>query len=134
MMKPNFETPASTFRQIVDRNITFVTPYFGDALKAWMSDYEYKAELRELAEKMYVIPKEEMGHPDRGYTAFIKKGALENGTHAIITSYISPIRHKWGVAHNHGRGWWKGEQFPMGWASGYFSSKQWHLNEEFLKN
>ena len=129
-MKPNFDTPATTFRQILDRNITLLTPYFGGATKAWLAESDVK-ELRELAETMYIIPKEKMGDQVRGYSALTKKWVLEDGTHTMLFSFPNPGRHKWGVTHNHGRGWWKGEQLPLGWASGYFSSKQWHLNEEF---
>ena len=125
MMKPNFESPVISVRQILDRNITlFMTP----------DDYAWKVlfkrsnipELREIAETM-IITKSLFE-----YQVATKHNLLSNGTHVMLRESVYPWELEWGREYNHGRGFYRGERlaakYPYG---GYLTSKNWHLNEEF---
>ena len=88
-------------------------------------------ELREIAETM-IIPKSQI----ELYNLF-QQGLLSNGTHTILISYMQKTVLDWGWEYNHGRGFYRGEtQTDISPYTGYLTSKNWHLNEEFknLKN
>ena len=124
-MKPNFEPPVRTLRQILDRNITlYMIP----------GDYGWKVlfvksdipELREIAKTM-IIPKSW-----DEFDNLTKHGLLSSGTHAQLTSYMISEELEWGREYNHYRGFYKGERLYNDYPyNGYFTSKNWHLNEEF---
>ena len=125
MMKPNFEPFVHTLRQILDRNITL---YLGPYEYGWkvMFSQSDNPELREIA-KTIIITKSWVE-----YANFTKHSLLSNGTHALLRSYMYNFELKLGREYNHGRGFYKGERLDfISPYAGYFTSKNWHLNEEF---
>ena len=132
MMKPNFESPAHTLRQILDRNITLYVEPGSYAYKVEFSRSDIP-ELREIAETM-IITKSWYEYDD-----LTKHGLLSSGTHVRMSAMLWTFEYPWGREYNNGRGFYRGEErrgdgfYPFG---GYLTSKNWHLNEEFtnLKN
>ena len=131
MMKPNFEPPAHTLRQILDRNLTlYMFPgTYGLKVSFARSDFP---EFREIAETMIITKSWDE------FDNLTKHGLLSNGTHTRLHSYVWDFEYLWGRQYNHGRGFYKGERLESSGLeySGFFTSKNWHLNEEFknLKN
>ena len=125
MMKPNFEPPVHTLRQILDRNITL---YMGPGFYGWKVNFARSdfPELREIAETMIITKSWEE------FDYITMHGLLSSGTHTGLFSFLFQYELEWGRKYNHGRGWYRGERlaskYPYG---GYFTSKNWHLNEEF---
>ena len=129
-MKPNFEPPVHTVRQILNRNITL---YMGPGSYAWKNFFSKSnfPELREVARTMIITKSWDE------YDTLTKHGLLSSGTHTQLTSYMYEFELEWGREYNHYRGFYKGERLYNDYPyNGYFTSKNWHLNEEFknLKN
>ena len=83
-------------------------------------------ELREIAKTM-IIPKSW-----DEFDNLTKYGLLSSGTHTQLFSHMSQIELVWGQEYNHDRGFYRGELMPGDYPyNGYFTSKNWHLNEEF---
>ena len=82
-------------------------------------------ELREIAETLIITKSW------REFDNLTKHGLFSNGTHTSLLPYWPLKYHRWGREFNHDRGFYKGEReksIPQ--YSGYFTSKNWHLNEE----
>ena len=100
---------------------------------AWKVDFARSdsPELREIAKTLVIAKTWDE------FDNLTKHGLLSSGTHTMLNSYLWGAEFEWGREYNHGRGFYRGERMetknPYG---GYFSSKNWHLNEEFknLKN
>ena len=61
-----------------------------------------------------------------------KHGLLSSGTHTMLNSYLWGAEFEWGREYNHGRGFYRGESLEIIYPyAGYFTSKNWYLNEEF---
>ena len=124
-MKPNFEPPVHTLRQILDRNLTlYMFPgTYGMKVMFARSDFP---EFREIAETMIITKSYEE------YDNLTKHGLLSNGTHGTLTSFMYEIELEWGREYNNYRGFYKGERLYNDYPyNGQFTSKNWHLNEEF---
>ena len=129
-MKPNFESPSHTLRQILDRNITL---YMNPDQYAWKVDFASSnfPELREISRTMIITKSWDE------FDNLTKYGLLSSGTHAQLCEYMVQIELDWGREYNDDRGFYRGELMPGDYPyNGYFTSKNWHLNEEFknLKN
>ena len=126
MMKPNFEPPAHTLRQILDRNITL---YMWPSAYAWKVDFARSdfPELREIAETMIIAKSWEE------YDNLTKHGLLSNGTHTGLLPYWYQWELEWGREYNHDRGFYRGEQMKNDYPyNGFFTNKTWFLNEESI--
>ena len=127
MMEPNFEPFVHTLRQILDRNLTL---YLGPGSYYWKVNFARSdfPELREIARTMIITKSWDE------FDNLTKHGLLSSGTHTVLLSYWYQYELEWGREYNHGRGFYRGEimlgDYPY---NGYFTSKNWHLNEE-LKN
>ena len=146
-MKPNFEPHVHTARDLVERDITLYENPFGEIWRQLLSQSDIP-EYRKIAESM-IIPESW----DQ-YDAMTKNEMLSRGTHAYMTSYLSPSYLDWakevdddqGVTivsteymtqkgeykYNHGRGYYRGEKVVLdGYTGqiGYLTNKKWHLNE-----
>ena len=99
----------------------------GPEAYAWKVDFSQSdnPELREIARTMIITKSWDE------FNNLTKHGLLGSGTHTRLESYLFQYELKWGREYNHGRGFYRGEimqgDYPY---NGYFSSKNWHLNEE----
>ena len=146
-MKPNFESHVHTARDLVERGIIL---YMWPGSQIWrqMLSQSDNLEYRKIAESMIITKSWDQ------FDAMTKNEMLSRGTHAYMTSYLSPSYLDWakevdddqGVTivsteymtqkgeykYNHGRGYYRGEmvvgKIPGG---GYLTNKKWHLNEVF---
>ena len=146
-MKPNFESHVHTARDLVERGIIL---YMWPGSQIWrqMLSQSDILEYRKIAESMIITKSWDQ------FDAMTKNEMLSRGTHAYMTSYLSPSYLDWakevdddqGVTivsteymtqkgeykYNHGRGYYRGEKvvgkIP---GSGYLTNKKWHLNEVF---
>ena len=147
-MKPNFESHVHTARDLVERGIIL---YMWPGSQIWrqMLSQSDNLEYRKIAESMIITKSWDQ------FDAMTKNEMLSRGTHAYMTSYLSPSYLDWakevdddqGVTivsteymtqkgeykYNYGRGYYRGERvvgkIPGG---GYLTHKQWHLNEVYL--
>ena len=129
-MKPNFEPPVHTMRHILDKNITLYMP---PGNHYWEVNFARSdnLELREIARTMIITKSWDE------FDNLTKYGLLSSGTHTQLFSHMSQIELVWGQEYNHDRGFYRGELMPGDYPyNGYFTSKNWHLNEEYknLKN
>ena len=147
-MKPNFASPVHTARDLVERGIIL---YMWPGSQIWrqMLSQSDNLEYRKIAESMIITKSWDQ------FDAMTKNEMLSRGTHAYMTSYLSPSYLDWakevdddqGVTivsteymtqkgeykYNHGRGYYRGEKvvgkIPGG---GYLTNKKWHLNEVYF--
>ena len=146
-MKPNFESPVHTARDLLERDITL---YMWPTAQLWkqMLSQSDNPEHRKIAESMIITKSWDQ------FDAMTKNEMLSRGTHAYMTSYLSPSYLDWakevdddqGVTivsteymtqkgeykYNHGRGYYRGEKVVLTGNTGlggYLTHKKWHLNE-----
>ena len=148
-MKPNFESPAHTARDLVERDITvFLLP--GSHIWRQLLSQSDIPEYRKIAESMIITKSYDQ------FDAMTKNEMLSRGTHAMMRPYLFPFELAWatevdddqGVTivsteyvtqkgeykYNHGRGYYKGEKLVFAGripGGGYLTHKKWHLNEVF---
>ena len=144
-MKPNFESPAHTASDLVERDITLYVTQVGYVWEQWLLKSS-REEYRKIGENMIITKSYEQ------YYSMTKNEMLSRGTHALMQPYLVPLELTWatevdddqGVTivsteyvtqkgeykYNHGRGYYRGEKvvgkIPGG---GYLTNKKWHLNE-----
>jgi len=117
ILRPNFEEPLDTAKQLVEKNITvFSIPghFIWKQFLLESSVIEYK-----ILEETYTIPNNWDNFSD-----IIEHDVMGAGTHALMISYLIPselamgrwYRSKEKIASNH----------PY---AGYLTNKKWHLNE-----
>ena len=124
-MKPNFDSPAHTIRQILDRNLTL---YMKPGKYAWKDKFVQSdvPELREIAKTMIITKSWDE------FDNLTMQGLLSSGTHTQLTSTPDSVELEFGKEYNHDRGFYRGEQVPGDYPyNGLLTSKNWHLNEEF---
>ena len=136
-MKPNFESPVHTARDLVERNITL---YMWPTAQLWkqMLSQSDNPEHRKIAETI-IIPESW----DQ-YYAMTRNEMLSQGTHAQMLPYMDPVELVWATEvepdqseykYNQGRGYYRGELVILAGVAnggGYLTNKKWHLNEVYL--
>ena len=87
-MKPNFESPVHTAKDLVERDITL---YMWPTAQLWkqMLSQSDIPEYRKIAESMIIS--ESVGQ----YNAMTKNEMLSRGTHAMMTSFMAPSQLAW---------------------------------------
>ena len=130
-MRPNFEDPLDTAKQLVDKNITlYYTPY-GQIwkqflLKSSVSEYNI------LGENL-IIPNDW----DHFYN-ITEHDVIGAGTHAQMVASLSPRELAIGENEeiNSGRGWYRSKEKVAGKYpyAGYLTNKKWHMNEVIIKS
>ena len=130
ILRPNFEEPLDTAKQLVERNITlYYQPGF-EGNKQWLLDSPI-LEYRILGENTIIA--DDSDHFNN-ITAHDVMGA---GTHAQRTYFVdSGTDLKLGEEyHPQGRGWYRSKETLSGINPyyGYLTSKKWHLNEVLSK-
>ena len=137
-MKPNFESPVHTARDILERDITVYMGISDHIWKQWLSQSDIP-EYRKIAESTMILKTSKNGDIHRAMT---RNELLSQGTHAQLRSYMEPNELAWTTEYDHyqenykynrGRGYYRGEmldgKIPGG---GYLTNKKWHLNEVCL--
>ena len=131
-MKPNFESPAHTASDLVERDITLFVTQVGYVWEQWLLKSS-REEYRKIGENMIITKSKAQ------YNEMTKNEMLNQGTHAQMRSYLNDYELELGTEfnnyhenykYNRGRGYYRGEMlsgiFPGG---GYLTNKKWHLNE-----
>ena len=125
ILRPEFEEPLDTAKQLVEQNITI---YREQGFVIW------KLFLQESSIPEYKILGENMILVD-GWDNFENMtihDVMGAGTHAQMTNNIYSYYRALGRRyHPEGRGWYRSKEkvagvYPYG---GYLSTKKWHLNE-----
>ena len=133
-MKPNFESPVHTARDLVERDITL---YHIPGAQVWrqMLSQSDIPEYRKIAETMIITKSWEQ------VFKMTKNELLSQGTHALMVSYLSSSTLAWATEFDHdkgkykrnsGRGYYRGEMLVLTGVipeTGYLTHKKWHLNE-----
>ena len=133
-MKPNFESPAHTARDLVERNITVYDVPNEENWKRWLSQSDIP-EHRKIGENLFITQSWDQ------FDKMTQNELLNEGTHAQLVSLLLPFELKWGTEYDHdqgrykrnsGRGYYRGETLVLNGTipySGYLTNKKWHLNE-----
>ena len=126
ILRPNFEEPLDTAKQLVEKNITlYVTP----GAEIW------KQFLLDSSIPEYKILGENITIPDDWdhYGYMTEHDVIGAGTHAQMKTSLGPKELSLGENKeiNSGRGWYRSKEkvagkYPYG---GYLTNKKWHLNE-----
>ena len=129
ILRPNFEEPLDTAKQLVEKNITIYIQAGLEDNKQWLLESPIP-EYRILGENAIITDNED--HFDN----ITKHDALGAGTHAQMTYYVNSEELYLGKKyHPEGRGWYRSKEKvsdrnPYG---GYYTNKKWHLNEVLSK-
>ena len=120
-MRPNFEEPLDTAKQLVEQNITlYMWPYA--CATGWKQVLleSQKPEYEILAKNM--ICTNDWDH----FEKISKYDVIGNGTHAQLTPYLEPYELDMGR-------WYRSkENVEVNPYFGFLSNKKWHLNEVTL--
>ena len=130
-MRPNFEDPLDTAKQLVEKNITL---YDGPGFQIW------KQFLLESSIPEYNILGQNYIITDDWYHFWnmSEHDVIGAGTHGYMGSYIGPRLLSMGENEeiNSGRGWYRSKERVAGDNpyTGYLTNKKWHLNEVIIKS
>ena len=134
-MKPNFESPVHTARDLVERDITLYSGPDSQNWRQFLSQHSIP-EYRKIAETMIITKSWNQ------LFAMTKYEMLIQGTHAMMTSYLTPVELSWArvvdhdqgltilnteyktlkgrYKYNHGRGYYVGELHNSSFPTGLF--------------
>ena len=117
ILRPNFEEPLDTAKQLVEKNITL---YDGPGYEIWKQFLLESAipEYNILGETSLIA--DDWDHFDK----ITEHDVMGAGTHAWMVGYLDPISLSMGR-------WYRSKEkvagrFPY---AGYLTNKKWHLNE-----
>ena len=134
-MKPNFESPVHTARDMVEKGITL---YMWPGTQIWRQRLSQSSipDYRRIGESMIITKSWDE------YDEMTLNEVLSQGTHAMMDSFLYPYVLDWGTEYDHdqgrykynsGRGFYRGEKVsgdnPM---TGYLTHKKWHFNEVIM--
>ena len=126
ILRPNFEEPLDTAKQLVEKNITlYFWPSF-DQRKQWLLESPIP-EYRILGENAIIA--DDWDH----YDNITKHDAMGAGTHAQMAYFLA-----WELFeeyHPEGKGWYRSKDIVSGRSpyAGFLTNKKWHLNEVVSK-
>ena len=125
-MRPNFEDPLDTAKQLVEKNITLYDWPGAEIWKQFLLESSI-TEYNKLGEN-YIIAAD-MDH----FNYITEHDVIGAGTHATMTSYLTPYDLFLGENKeiNSGRGWYRSKEnaMPGDYFAGYLTNKKWILNE-----
>ena len=118
ILRPNFEEPLNTAKQLVDQNITIYMFPYAEGWTKFMQESE-TPEYRILAKNMIIA--DDYDHFDN----MSKYDVMGNGTHAKLDIYVAPYEQDMGR-------WYRSKEMlevePFDYY-GFLSNKKWHLKE-----
>ena len=129
-MRPNFEEPLDTAKQLVEQNITLYDVPGSEMWKQFMLESSRK-EYNKLGET-YLIA-DDWDHFDH----ITKHDVMGAGTHAQMTGVLESYELDMGKKHhpegNGTYGWYRSKEKVAGDNpyAGYLTNKKWHQNEVF---
>ena len=125
-MRPNFEEPLDTAKQLVEKNIAL---YNGPGAEIW-KQFLLESSIPEyniLGETIVIA--NDYDHFDN----ITKHDVIGAGTHAQMASSLYPDELSLGENEdiNSGRGWYRSKEKVAGINpyTGYLTNKKWHMNE-----
>ena len=129
ILRPNFEEPLDTAKQLVEKNVTlYIYPGY-QIYKQLLLDSPI-LEYRILGENAIIA--DDYDHFNN-ITAHDVMGA---GTHAQLNYFVDSYELEFGEEyHPKGRGWYRSKEKVSGFSpyAGYLTNKKWHLNEVLSK-
>ena len=119
-MRPNFEEPLDTAKQMVEKNITLYMEHGGEIWKQFLLESSI-TDYNILGENFIIT--EGWDH----YWNLTTLDLIGAGTHAMLSSYLADWEEPMGK-------WYRSKEtleskYPYG---GYLTNKNWHLNEALL--
>ena len=127
-MRPNFEEPLDTAKQLVEKNIILYDRHSGEIWKQFLLESPIP-EYNKLGET-YLIA-DDWDH----FYNIIEHDVMGNGTHATMAGQLSIWELSLGKKHhpegNGTYGWYRSKEKVSGDNpyAGYLTNKKWHLNE-----
>ena len=122
-MRPRFEDPIDTARDMVEKNITLIELNFYHQRTKNRLLSQNHPDFEKISENM--ITAKDFGE----YEEFCLKYIIQNGTHAIMRKSLNHYLLK--LSPKHMDGWWRSSEtvYVGSKYSNYFSNKRWTLNE-----
>ena len=117
ILRPNFEEPLDTAKQLVEKNITLYDAPGGELMKQWLLESsipEYN-----ILGKTYLIA-DDWNH----FLNITEHDVIGAGTHAMMAGYITSYYLDMGRWHRSTEK--VAGDYPY---VGYLTNKKWHLNE-----
>ena len=117
MLKPNFDDPLDTAKQLVENNITLYYVPGAYIMKQFLAKSSIP-EYNKLGESMYITKDWDE------YYHYIEHNVIGEGTHAFIGGFLYPKDLAFGR-------WYRSKEIVKGFNlyGGYLSNKKWYLNE-----
>ena len=128
LLRPNFEEPLDTAKQLVEKDITiYFEPTF-EVNKQWLLDSPI-LEYRILGENAIIT--DDTNH----FNNITADDVMGAGTHAQMNYLISWYELELGEKHHpEGRGWYRAKEKVAGSPyTGYLTNKKWYLKEVLSK-
>ena len=130
ILRPNFEEPLDTAKQLVEKNISL---YDGPGTEMWKQFFLESSipEYNKLGETFLIA--DDWDHFDN----ISKHDVIGAGTHAQLAGGLTLYELDMGKKHhpegNGSYGWYRSKEKVSGKNSyaGYLTNKKWHLNEVF---
>ena len=130
ILRPNFEEPLDTSKQLVEKNIMLYDAHGTEVNKQFLLESTIP-EYNILGEH-YIIA-DDWDH----YYYMTEHDVIGAGTHAVMVALLGHYVLSLGENKeiNSGRGWYRSKErlagkYPYG---GYLTNKKWHLNEVIMK-
>ena len=117
ILRPNFEEPLDTAKQLVEKNITLYDVPGTEIWKQFLQDSSIP-EYKKLGEAFIISDDYDQ------YRNTTKHDLIGAGTHAIMTGHLAP--HLLAMGR-----WYRSKEKVAGVnpSVGYLTNKKWHLNE-----
>ena len=121
-MRPNFEEPLDTAKQLVDKNITLYSVPGGQIWKQFLLESPI-SNYKILGENIVIA--DDWDHLDK----IAERDIIGAGTHALMRARVTKFQLSLGK-------WYRSKEklagkFPYG---GFLTNKKWHLNEVIIKS
>ena len=123
-MRPNFEEPLDTAKQLVEKNITLYDLPGSEMWKQFLLESSI-TEYNMLGENYDIL--NDYDH----YDYMTEHYVFGAGTHAVMLPSLTWWELQLGNKINSGRGWYRSKEKVAGMYpyAGYLTNKKWHLNE-----
>ena len=125
ILRPNFDEPFDTAKQLAEKNITVWMQPYSEGWKNWFQTHPIP-EYQELGKNIF------LADDDVHFYDLTKQTMNDSYAYAYVNNYLNLYQIAITKHLNHGRGWYRSkEKLDLGLSpfSGYIVNKNWHLIE-----
>ena len=113
ILRANFDDPVDSAQDIIDSNLTLFDVPWSDMWKQWLATHANPL-YRKISETMIISESWDQ------FEELIEHGIMENKTHVIWASYLTPWEKALGL-------WWRSKEIVTGQYpyAGFLTRKKW---------